>query len=102
MAGRPARQRVSEGDGMTPAERLSVKKPVRKLKAPTAGVFICRIRALREPLRLTVRDVATAVGMSSAGLHAIENGSDPMLSTALKLAEFFGRDICEIWTKVKK
>lgn len=87
---------------MTPAEKLSSKKPPRILKGSNTGVFLCRIRALREPLRLTIKDVATATGISSSGIHEIENGRDPQLSTALKLAEFFGRDISEIWTKVKK
>ena len=85
---------------MTPAEKLSKSKPRRKLgtkpyerKAP----WNCGITSLRHALRISLDDVATAVGISKTALWQIEHGTDPMLTTAAKLATFFGRSIEEIW-----
>jgi DNA-binding XRE family transcriptional regulator len=85
---------------MTPAEKLSRSKP-RRTRKPTnhPRVWDCGIRAERERLRLSLGEVADAVGMSKCGLWQVENGSDPMLTTAAKLAEFFGKRIDELWRK---
>lgn len=92
---------------MTPAEKLAARKPWRR-RCPRNGtplrkvVWTCRIREFREALRISMRDVAAAVGRSLAGLHVIEMGSDPMLTTARRLAEFFGKSIEELWPKLAK
>lgn len=90
---------------MTPAERLAAKKP--RHRAPRNKVvrrltWVCELRAKREELRLTLRDVADALKMSPACLHQIEHGGDPMLTTARKLAAFFGTTTDELWPKARK
>ena len=86
---------------MTPAEKLAAQKqrkrpPRNTVKRPNP-VWVCRVREVRESFHLSLRDVADAIGMSNPGLFAIEHGSDPMLTTAYKLAEFFGMSIPELW-----
>lgn len=87
---------------MTPAEELSKKKPVSKTairnKSSRLCPFNCRLRDVRKNLRLTIEDVSEAVGMSKAGYWELEHGGDPMLTTAIKLATFYGKAIEEIWT----
>lgn len=88
---------------MTPAEKLSAAKPWRReprnTTAPARKAVWpkCRCRAKREALRLSLRDVATAIGLSVTALHQIEHGTDPMLTTATKLARFFGSAVEELW-----
>lgn len=85
---------------MTPAETLSQSKP-RPTRKPTTHpvVWQCSVREERERLRLSCREVADAVGMSYVGYWQVERGSDPKLTTAWKLAEFFGKPIDELWRK---
>lgn len=88
---------------MTPAEELAKRKrrqrPPRNKSNQTTRVvsWDCRLPAMRDELNLSLRDVAGAVGMSVAALHQIEHGTDPMLTTARKLAEFFGATVEQIW-----
>jgi DNA-binding XRE family transcriptional regulator len=88
---------------MTPAEDLAKRKrrqrPPRNKSKKTGRVVTweCRLTTMRDELNLSLRDVATAVGMSVAALHQIEHGTDPMLTTARKLAEFFGTTVEQIW-----
>lgn len=81
---------------MTPAEKLAKSKPKKFVKLRKT-VHDCILYELRRELNLTIRDVSKATGLTAAGIHAIEHGSDPMLSTAFKLANFYGRKIEEIW-----
>lgn len=84
---------------MTPAEKLA-KQKVKATPAAVRRVWDCQLRELRTALNLTQRDVAAAVGLSGAGYHQIETcGNDVCLSTCVKLSEFFGKPITEIWTK---
>lgn len=82
----------------SPAEKLAAKK---RRKLPTrshpAGPMKCLLLKNRRELGLSTRDVATALPMSVAGYNRIERGHDPMLSTARKLAAFFGKTVEEIW-----
>lgn len=57
----------------------------------------CSMRARRNKLGLTLRDVGEAVGMSAAGLSVIEHGAETQMTTAIKLARFFGCKVEEIW-----
>lgn len=78
---------------LTPAQRLSAAKAAHK-KQPSGviGTWKCN---------LTQRDVALAVGLSAAGYHQIEtNGRDACLSSCVRLSEFFGKPIPEIWEKL--
>ncbi len=86
---------------LTPAEELAARKPPRK--APGSKrlaqpiVWRCRVREFRESLRLSMRDVAQAIDLSPTGLFQIEHGTDPQLTTARRLAAFFGRSVEELW-----
>lgn len=87
---------------MTPAEKLAAAKPPRKHRAGCVTskrkvVWQCRVLQERESLRLSLRDVAQAIGLSQTGLWDIEHGTEVMLTTARKLSEFFGRPIEELW-----
>lgn len=87
---------------MTPAEKLAKQKGQRERKAPKAvrRVWQCNLREMRLALNLSQRDVAQAVGLSCAGYHQIETcGNDVCLSTCVRLSEFFGKPIMEIWEK---
>lgn len=90
---------------MTPAQRLAETKkrkrqPRNSTTAKRRGAWVCRVRDKRNALDLSLRDVATAVGISYPGLHQIEHGGDPMLTTATKLAAFFGCTITELWPQL--
>ena len=90
---------------MTPAEKLAKSKPWRREprnKARRYGRWDCRVRAAREELRLSLRTVAEHLGYSVTALHQIEHGGDPMLSTARKIADFFGKPVEELWPKMAK
>lgn len=86
----------------TPAQLLAATKtakPSRPIKpnASRKSPWNCCLRRLREKLGLSLDDVAKAVGMSKAGYWELEKGGDPMLTTAHKLSEFFGKVTCDIW-----
>lgn len=55
------------------------------------------VREWRESLNLSLRDVAGAVGISVTALHQIEHGTDPQLTTARKLSEFFQVPTEKLW-----
>ena len=87
----------------SPAEQLAKTKQRRKprrLGQNSDGhhrVWNCKIADLRESLGLSIRDVAEACGFSTAGLWQIEHGTDPMLTSAARLAEFYGKRVHELW-----
>lgn len=84
----------------TPAEQLAAKKRPKlgKTTGRRKAAWNCGLRRLRQELKLTIDDVAEAVGMSAGGLHDLEHGGDPRLTTAFALCEFFGKKADEIWT----
>ena len=58
------------------------------------------LKGLREQYGLSLAAVAQSVGVSSAGMLYLERGtSDPTLSTALTISQFFGVPITQIWTQ---
>lgn len=85
----------------TPAEKLAAKK---KANTPRGfgsspkkrGPWKCKLRDKRREVGLSAADVAKAVRFSNAGMSKIENGSDPMLTTAYKFAAFFGVSVAEL------
>ncbi len=87
----------------TPAERLAAKKPWRRPSRNGVTlhkkVWYCGLREVREELKISMRDVAKAVGLSLTAYWQIEHGTDPMLSNAVKLAAFFGKPVEELWSK---
>ena len=93
---------------MTPAQKLAASKPWRgRAQTKPNGkphvrkrVWQCGLRAIREAHRLSLADVATAVGMTVSGLHEIELGANPRLDTVAKLTTFFGVDVWSIWKPV--
>lgn len=83
---------------MTPAERLAKRRKKTPHRAGVVkAVLKCRLRECREPLGLTLRDVADETGASMANLSRLERGGQVELSTAFKLAAFFGKTVQEIW-----
>lgn len=85
----------------TPAERMAAAK-VHRPKPPTADrqrkvCWVCRIAEVRERLGLTTEDVASATGISSTSIWAIEKGVNPRLTNARRIATFFGMTVEEMW-----
>ncbi len=91
---------------MTPAEKLSAAKPWRRSPrnkvSPRKRFWNTRLREVREELRISLKDVAKAVGMSVTAIWQLEMGTDPMLSTARKLASFYGMDVWVLWPSRRK
>ena len=85
---------------ISPAERLAAecprKREPRNVPRPDGG-WACKIRERRERLRLTLRSVAAAVGLSPTSLHHIELGGDVRLKHARKLSDFFGVTERDLW-----
>ena len=82
---------------MSPAEQLAASKTPKNSKS---AIWRCTIVERRKALGLTLRDVAEASGMTNAAVSVIERGQDPMLTTAKKLADFFGVTISELWPEL--
>ena len=84
----------------SPAAKLArTKRRKRPQRPPSRAVpkIDCRLRAMRHDLNISLADVAGAVGMSVSGLHAIEAGGDVRMTTALRLAIFYGCSLSHIW-----
>jgi DNA-binding XRE family transcriptional regulator len=85
----------------SPAEILSKKKPwgrpPRNVKYLRKITWDCRLRELRVFLKLSIGDVADAVKLSKTAYWQLEQGTDPMLTTACRVAAFFGMDVQAIW-----
>jgi DNA-binding XRE family transcriptional regulator len=85
---------------MTPAEKLAKRKPrkrPRRNASKLAPVLKCNLREIREALNLSLNVVAAALNLSVSGLFAIEHGRDTQMTTAKKLAKFYGKTLEEIW-----
>lgn len=89
---------------MSKAEELAAQL---KKRQPTPGlvngrrvVWRCLIEQKRAGLRLSLRDIEKATGMGSGLISPIERGTDPQLSTARRIAEFFGCSIEELWPEM--
>jgi DNA-binding XRE family transcriptional regulator len=52
-------------------------------------------------LRLSFDEVAKALKLSRTAYWQIEKGGDPMLTTALRIAAFYGKPVTELWWKPK-
>lgn len=91
---------------MTPAEQLAKaktrKRPPRRAAPTRKPVWTCRVRERRESLGLSLRDVAKGAGLSITALWQLEAGHDTMLTTATRLAHFFGCRVDELWPENAK
>lgn len=85
----------------TPAERLAAKKQRKRPKNYLPYVrkitWACGARDARVSLRLAMRDVAEAVGLSVSSYWYLEMGGDVCLTTARRVAAFFGKTVEELW-----
>lgn len=91
---------------MTPAEKLAASRPrkrePRNLKPYKRKVsWNCRCRDVRMDLRLSFDEVVKALKLSRTAYWQIEKGGDPMLTTALRIAAFYGKPVTELWIKPK-
>lgn len=92
---------------MTPAEILAANQPRKRAPRNKAAykrklTWECCLSQLRESLSLSIEVVADAVKLSKTSYWQIEQGTDPMLTNARRIAEFFGKPIEEIWPKKRK
>lgn len=85
---------------MTPAEKIAEKKTAKRRPETNARrkLWKCRLRAVRNKLGLSIRDVEQGCGVSNVTVSQAEQGYDIRLSTATKLAAFFGMRIDELWS----
>lgn len=89
---------------MTPAEKLASSRPIkrepRNLKPYKRKVtWRCECRSVRMGLRLSFDEVVKALKLSRTAYWQIEKGGDPMLTTALTIAAFYGKTVTELWPK---
>lgn len=83
---------------MTPAEQLARVRRRRSLPhTREPGPLECLVRAKRHSLGLTMLEVADHVGVAESHLCDIERGIDLKMSTAARLAKFFGVAVHELW-----
>ena len=82
----------------SPAARLAASKNGGIAARPEIPVLICRLRAIRATLRLSMNDVAQAAQIKHQSLSIIESGGNVKLTTALRLSAFFGMPITAIWS----
>lgn len=85
---------------MSPAEKLALSRPAPKPRKPggtRTKHWSTILRKVREGYRLSQDEVCGALNMSKGGYSEIENGSDPQLTTAWKIAAFFGMRIEQLW-----
>lgn len=87
---------------MTPAEQLAKEKkrqrPKRNALPATRNVrWKCLLLQRREELNLSQRDVALHVGLSVSSYFWIENGGDVRLVTVIRICNFFGCQVRDLW-----
>ena len=89
---------------MSPAAILATKRPRKRLPRNLKPyvrktTWECKLRDVRDSFGLSIDEVVENINVSKTAYWQIEKGGDPMLSTAVKIAKFYGRDIGEIWPK---
>lgn len=87
---------------LSPAELLAMRKrnelaEKEKEKKEKVRYFFTSLKQLRTDLGLTGLEVAKEMGMSDGGYSRIELGYGVSLGLAMKIAEFFGKSVDEIW-----
>jgi DNA-binding XRE family transcriptional regulator len=84
----------------SPAAKISKQRPrqrERRNEAKHHRVWSCNLRQIRDAHGLTMDVVAKYVELSKTAYWQIEHGSDPMLTSARRISDFFGLTIEEIW-----
>lgn len=76
--------------------KKSAKAP-RKWTKSAQTMLVFDMRSAREAANLSVRDVAMASGASAATVARCEWGAMPDLASALRLANFYEKDVSGIW-----
>ena len=96
---------------MTPAEKLAKEKQTigkvpwgkRSKRSDRKQAFAPKLKTLRQSLGLTHQQVADGAKLGSAtNARDAELGFDIFLTTALKLARFYGVAVESIWSELKK
>lgn len=85
---------------MTPAEKVA--KKIRSQRGPRNNVrpdgpLRCRVREVREAVGISMNVAAEAIGFSLAGMSQLERGGDCVMTTAHKIAAFYGKTVDELW-----
>lgn len=86
---------------LTPAEKLAKekkKRPQPKRAERQIPPFNCILKQLRTSVGLSLRDVEKATGVNNVTLWKLEYGYDACLTTAMKLAAFYGMRVDDIWS----
>jgi DNA-binding XRE family transcriptional regulator len=84
----------------SPAEILAkeLKAVPKSATLPQAGPVICAMRAVRNAIGLSLDHVSGELKISKATLSEIENGGNPTVLNVLRLAQFYGRSVEELWS----
>ena len=88
---------------MTPAEKLSLEKnntiAVRPSKPPRTRKILLDSTAseFRNRLRLSQQDVADALSLCVPSVRSAEVGHELSLTTAIKIAQFYGVPVEQLW-----
>ncbi len=94
MSAQKLAQKKRRGRG--PGVRVNSNQKPRKIS------WVYQGKEIRIDLRLSLVDVARTVGLSATALFFIEQGGDPKLSNARKIATFFGVSTDDLWTPLKE
>lgn len=91
----------------SPAQRLARLKyqspgVLQETAASRSVKFDCRVREARMTLGLSQIDVAAALGLHQPTYWRIESGCGIGLERALRVAEFFGKPVEELWSIKRK
>lgn len=83
----------------SPAEKLASAKSKKRVdrKAKATGTLVCTCRRIRQRLNLTIADVSDATGISKQCVCVVERGAETTITTARKLATFYGKTLDELW-----
>lgn len=73
------------------------KRPPRNALPIKNKVLKCNVRKVREAANVSLLTMADAIGMSPAGVSAIEHGNDVQMSSAMKIARFLRVSVSELW-----
>ena len=83
----------------TPAEKLS--KATKRREARRYGPLECRLGELIEDHGLSIRKVGKQLKISNAFLCQVKHGGRIGVDHAIRIAQFFGLKVEDIWT-IKK
>lgn len=89
----------------SPAAKIAKEQPRQRERRNSVvhrRVWNCSLREIRDRHALTLDTVAKCVGMSKTAYWQIEHGTDPMLTSARRIAAFFGLTVEDIWPELIK